>query len=127
MMFVYIITCDGGDLGDCFYVGTWGGDSASTRFFQHKQGRGSKFTKKYPPKSFQVVGRYSNSEGMRVENQITINLLREFGFRRVRGGNYLNMQQNCHTLSALKWWLPHCLQDDLQKGVLGFPDPVPVF
>ena len=123
-LYVYIITCDGGNLGHCYYVGTWGGDCSKTRFLQHKNKLGSKFTQKYPPISFEVVGVFPTSVGMRVENETTVRLIRQYGFRRVRGGNMLNMKADCYQLSSLQWWLPHELQKELLAGVLGDPDPV---
>ena len=125
-LYVYVITCDGGELGDVFYVGTWAGDNAQTRFLQHKNNLGSKFTRKYPPKTMRIVGYYQMSIGMRIENETTVAIIRKHGLRRVRGGDMLNMRPDCHQLSALQWWLPGSLQAPLLSGELGVPDP-PIF
>ena len=124
-VFVYRITCDGGKLGDCFYVGTWGGANPITRYDQHKTGAGSKFTRKYKPISYDIVGHYPHGEALCVEKDESVRLMRKYGFRRVRGGNMLNMQKDCYTLTALRWWVDCRLQNDLLLGLLGIPDPAP--
>ena len=123
-VFVYRVKCDGGPLGDCYYVGTWGGNDPITRFEQHKSGAGSRFTRKYKPISYEVVGHYPRGEALRVENDETVRLMKIHGFRRVRGGNMLNMTPNCHTLRSLLWWVDFRLQTDLLAGLLGTPDSV---
>ena len=125
-LYVYIVTCNGGDLGDCYYIGTWGGDHPKTRYNQHKIGIGSYFCQKYPPTSYKVYGRFPINIAMRLENDVTCEYMRKYGFRRVRGGNMLNMQPNCYSLSSLRWWLDGRLQSDLESGLLGLPDPVAV-
>ena len=120
--FVYVVRCDGGSLGDCFYIGTWGGDDPKTRFLQHKSGIGSYFCKKYPAKSYTVVGHYLTHIAYKIENDVTVDYMRKYGFRRVRGGNMLNMKPNCYSLSALRWWLDGRLRNDLETGRLGLPD-----
>ena len=120
--YVYVVTCDGGDLGDCFYIGTWGGDNARTRYLQHKNGLGSFFCKKYPPKGYKVYGKYPGHIAARIENDLTCEYMRKYGFRRVRGGNMLNMKKGCYQLSSLRWWLDGRLRNDLESMKLGIPD-----
>ena len=124
--YVYIVRCDGGKLGDCFYIGTWGGDNPEVRFQHHKNGCGSKFCKKYKPIDFKIHSRVLNSMAYRVESEVTCQYMKKYGFRRVRGSNMLNMQPNCHYLSSLRWWLDPSLQKDLDAGLLGLPDSIAV-
>ena len=125
LIFVYIVTCDGGTLGHCFYIGTWGGYNPKTRFLHHKSGHGSKFCNKYKPISFEVHGRYPSEKAMRLENTLTCDYIRKYGFRRVRGGNMLNMKPDCYQITALRWWLDGRLQTALECGLLGTPDRKP--
>ena len=119
---IYIITCDGGDLGNCYYVGVWGGDNVSIRFKQHVRGVGSIFTNKYKPLSYEVHSRVPNADGFRVEQDVTVDMMRKHGFRRVRGGSMMNMRPDCYTLSSLRWWLDYRLRSELETGGLGLPD-----
>ena len=120
--YVYVVRCDGKKLGDCFYIGTWGGDNPHTRFKHHLSGEGSIFCRKYKPIDYKIHAKVPNAKAYRVENDLTIEYIRKYGFRRVRGGNMLNMRPNCYHLSSLRWWLDRELQPALEAGLLGIPD-----
>ena len=121
-VYVYVIRCDGGELGNCFYIGTWGGDHPKTRFLHHKSGHGSAFCRRYPPIDYTIYAKVLNENAPSVENEVTISYIRKYGFRRVRGGNMLNMKPNCYQISSLRWWLDAKLQLALEAGHLGVPD-----
>ena len=121
--FVYVVKCRVSRDKIGYYVGTWCGRDVKTRWSQHKALKGSKFTRKYPPISFMLVGRFASSVANRLENKLTTYYIKKVGFRYARGGNHLNMRENCHQLAELRWWLPGSLQPLLEKGLLGEPDP----
>ena len=119
--YVYVIKCDcEGEIG--YYVGTWGGHRLETRIYQHFSGNGSRFTRKHKPVAFIKVGRFPNGTARRYEDRLTEYYLEKVGFRRARGGNYLNMKQNCYEIAQLRWWLPSRLHPLLEAGRLGEPD-----
>ena len=123
---VYVVKCDVGSGKIGYYVGIWGGERCEARMYQHFNGVGSRFTKKYRPISFMKIGYFKNEVAVRLENILTAFYLKKVGFRHCRGGNHLNMKKNCHQLTQLIWWLPFSLRPDLISGRLGTPDPSPV-
>ena len=124
--YIYLAKCDGKELGTCFYIGTWAGPRIQTRFEMHKSGKGgSQFCQRYKPFAFKILGRCKTIRAAQdIENIITENYILRYGFRRVRGGDMLNMRRDAHTMANLKWWLTPRLQPFLLSGALGSPDPV---
>jgi predicted GIY-YIG superfamily endonuclease len=126
--YVYLALCDGGVLGTCYYIGTWAGKDPQTRFNMHKTGQGgSRFCQRYKPFAFEVLARCNTIRAAQnLENKITEDYIIRYGFRRVRGGDMLNMRKDCYTLANLSWWLTPRLRPYLRTGLLGCPVP-PVF
>ena len=124
MYLIYEIKCE----GSCpnlpnFYIGSCLRDP-TTRFQEHCNGRGARFTQKYKPISFKILKTmYCTKHQLFVEeHKITLDYISRYGFRRVRGGNFVNMRHDCHTMTKLKWLL-HPLKTKLLMGRLGCPDP----
>ena len=125
LVFVYVVKCCVSPTILGYYIGTWGGDNVNFRLSEHFRGRGSNFTKKYPPISSICVGRFEKGVASRLENLLTAYYMKKVGFRYCRGGNHLNMRPNCHQISQLKWWVPGGLLPLLYSGALGTPDLAP--
>ena len=92
--FVYLVKCDGKALGTCYYVGTWAGRCIKRRFHMHFTGKGgSQFCQKYKPFAYEVLARCDTiREAQRLETKVTEDYILQYGFRRVRGGDMLNMR-----------------------------------
>ena len=122
MGFIYKIQCKNPKNNDTnfWYIGSCY-KPPETRIREHFSGNGSKFTRKYHPVSWEII-RNDPGDGrdlrLKREHQITLDYVKEFGFRRVRGGDFVNMRPTCHTLKELLWFL-NPLKKELLAGKLG--------
>ena len=118
---VYEVECKHSCLGPRYYIGYCMKDPKE-RYDEHCRGEGAKFCRKYPPIRFRILEEHpEKAHLLRREHQITLDYVRRFGFRRVRGGNFVNMRKDCHTLHNLLWLLKP-LKPLLLAGRLGCPD-----
>jgi len=87
MVNIYVLKLKGGK----YYVGKT--NHTIQRFNQHQTGGGAKWTKKYP-----MVDLFAFHYGMKDsdENKITIQMMRKYGVKNVRGGSWtkVDMTQN---------------------------------
>ena len=87
MVNIYVLKLKSGK----YYVGKT--NHTFQRFNQHHTGSGAKWTKKYP-----VVDLFDFHHGMKDsdENKITIQMMKKYGVKNVRGGSWtkVNMSQN---------------------------------
>ena len=87
MVNIYVLKLKSGK----YYVGKT--NHTFQRFSQHQTGSGAKWTKKYP-----VVDLFAFHHGMKDsdENKITIQMMKKYGVKNVRGGSWtkVNMTQN---------------------------------
>ena len=60
------------------------------RINQHVQGRGSQVTKKFKPKSFEIVDEVPGYFSSEVEQYHTEKNIKKYGYNNVRGGVYTN-------------------------------------
>ena len=117
MFSVYVIVCE----DDHYYIGAWGGD-VHTRFLQHAEGKGARFTQVHKPLSYSILERCPRKKVYKREHEWTLNYVRKYGFRKVRGGNWLSMQPDCYTPRTL-FFLLGSLKPEIQAGLLGKVDP----
>jgi predicted GIY-YIG superfamily endonuclease len=123
---IYLIKCK----GTCpnlpnFYIGSYRGD-VEKRFLEHKNRIGAKFTQRFEPISYEIleIVTTNRAELYKREHTITLNFVKKYGFRRVRGGNWVNMRPDCYLLRNLIWLLSP-LKSEIKLGLLGCPDPSP--
>ena len=76
---VYVLKCE----DDCFYVGI--SLHFNTRIAQHMGGRGSKWTRLHKPVT---VDRVVIPATKKTEDDITLEYMRRYGWRKVRGGRW---------------------------------------
>ena len=84
-----------------YYVGI--STNLNYRLAQHFSGKGSKWTKLHPPVDLVDVRIIPGDVSVTVwENQITMQLMRKYGYKNVRGGSYcsLVMKSPPHSLST---------------------------
>jgi len=79
---IYILQCKGGK----YYVGKTA--DVMRRFEQHKNGKGSAWTKKYPPVRLMECKPMTSPHD---ENNITKDMMEKYGVENVRGGSYTQM------------------------------------
>lgn len=87
---VYVLALEGGR----FYVGQ--GINLKRRFTQHAEGEGSSWTRLHPPVAMIEVipTAYADSKVADAkENEVTIDYMRRFGWRNVRGGFFCNTDE----------------------------------
>ena len=122
MGFIYRLQCHDPATQDCnyWYIGS-SFTPPETRIKEHFAGHGAKFTKRYPPIAWDIL-RDDPGDGrslrLKREHQITLDYVKQHGFRRVRGGDFVNMRPTCHTLTELLWFL-NPLRKELLAGELG--------
>jgi predicted GIY-YIG superfamily endonuclease len=125
MGFIYRLQCKDPNTNDenYWYIGS-SFKPPEARIQEHFEGGGAKFTKRYPPISWEIL-RNDPSDGrparLKREHAITLEHIKQHGFRRVRGGDFVNMRPTCHTLCELLWFLSP-LKDELLAGQLGVWD-----
>ncbi len=119
-MIIYALQCE----ENKYYVGSTRG-SARNRFLKHVRGEGAKWTRRYRPISYKVLER-TDSRIDSKEHAWTVKYVQKFGFRNVRGGNYVSMQPDCYTERALHYFL-YPIKSELQEGLYGVLDPQPGF
>jgi predicted GIY-YIG superfamily endonuclease len=93
MVNIYILELEGGK----YYVGKT--NNTFKRFNQHTNHGGAKWTKKHPP-----VDLYDFHRGMKDadENRITIQMMREFGVKNVRGGSWTKVDMTDQEIGKLE-------------------------
>ena len=124
---VYVIMCQ----GTCknlpnFYIGSYCALDPYSRFQAHLDGFGARFTQKFVPLSYKIVEYCTTSQAdlLKLEEKITHEHIVRYGFRRVRGGNWVNMRRDCYKLQNLLWLFGATqLKIPLLQGQLGCPDP----
>jgi predicted GIY-YIG superfamily endonuclease len=79
---IYVLQCKGGK----YYVGKTA--DVMRRFEEHKSGKGSAWTKKYPPVRLMECKPMTSAHD---ENNITKDLMKTHGVENVRGGSYTQM------------------------------------
>ena len=119
-MIIYALQCE----EHKYYVGRTRG-SARNRFLKHVRGDGAKWTRRYRPISYKVLER-TDSRVDSKEHAWTVKYVQKYGFRNVRGGNYVSMQTDCYTERALYYFL-YPIKSELQAGLYGVLDPQPGF
>ena len=125
MGFIYKIQCNdpGTNDNNYWYIGS-SFLHPKKRIKDHFNGIGAKFTKRYPPISWEIL-REDPDDGRTIrlkrEHKITLDHVEQHGFRRVRGGDFVNMRKTCHTLKELLWFLSP-LKEKLLNGELGVWD-----
>ena len=92
MVNIYILQLEDGK----FYVGKT--NHTMQRFNQHNDGKGAKWTKKYP-----MVDIYDFHRDMRDsdENRITMQMIRQFGAANVRGGSWTKVDMSRAEIRSL--------------------------
>lgn len=84
--YVYALKCH----DNHYYIGQT--TNHSKRALQHLKGKGSWFTRKYPPIQTLEIITYHNitvPECMRYENELTEKYITQYGLDNVRGGDYI--------------------------------------
>ena len=73
-----------------FYVGMTTRNLA--RIWEHVEGEGAKWTKKYPPMKGKEVKTMNDELFPFDENRITLEMMRDYGIQNVRGGSWCQMK-----------------------------------
>ena len=120
-MIIYAITCEQGK----FYIGSTQ-RTMEIRYLEHKNGEGSKWTHLYKPISFKILENCSVHKLYSREHEWTIKYVQKYGFRNVRGGNYLSMKPDCYTKFALFYFLSP-IKKEIAAGLHGRIDSAPGF
>lgn len=74
---------------DCYYIGI--SSNLNYRLAQHESGGGSKWVKLHKFKSLLEV-RYPVTNGL--EDKVTLEYMKKFGYDKVRGGSYSKVSMN---------------------------------
>ena len=108
---------------ECFYVGAT--KNYTYRIHQHfAHDGGSKWCNLHAPVEVVYMKKHDSYKlAFADEKKKTVELMREHGFRKVRGADALNTQPNCYTRAALSFWIPSELREDALAGLLGEIDP----
>lgn len=107
---VYVLKLQGGN----YYVGK--SDDIIARYQQHLEGRGSAWTKKYPP--LQLVESRDNVSPFE-EDKVTKEYMAKYGIDKVRGGSYCQIDLSEFHMEALKmelWGASDCCSQCGRKG-----------
>ena len=113
-MFIYVIHCE----NKKFYIGST--KNMKIRFKQHCDGEGSKFTRVYKPIRYEIL-QTCDKYVHKIEHEWTVKYVLQYGFRNVRGGNWLSMRDDCYTERTL-YYLLYSIKDQISQGLLGEVD-----
>ena len=93
MVNIYVLKLKGGK----YYVGKT--DHTFQRFNQHQTGSGAKWTQKH-----KVVDLFTFHHGMRSadENKITIQMMKKYGVKNVRGGSWTKVNMSANEIQRLE-------------------------
>ena len=96
MVAIYVLRLERGK----YYVGMT--RKNVERIWQHIDGKGAAWTKKYPPKDGKEI--LSFVDGLRVadENRITIEMMGKYGIKNVRGGDWCRVKMPSKQISELR-------------------------
>ena len=61
-------------------------------------------------------------EAFKDEQKKTIEYMRKYGMRHVRGADALNCRDDCYTSQSLSFWIPATLREEALAGKLGVVD-----
>jgi predicted GIY-YIG superfamily endonuclease len=89
---LYILQCESGK----YYVGKTA--DVMRRYEEHKSGKGSAWTKKYPPTRLMECRAITGSHD---ENNMTKDLMKKYGVNNVRGGTYTQLVLPDELMKAL--------------------------
>ena len=121
-MIIYVIKCE----QEKYYIGSTQ-RSMELRYPEHKNGEGSKWTRTYKPISYKILeNNCPLNKLFSREHEWTIKYVQRYGFRNVRGGNYLSMKPDCYTKFALFYFLSP-IKKEIAEGLHGLLDPAPGF
>ena len=112
MYYIYAITCENGH----YYIGS--SPNPESRFLDHLAGNGSKFTQKHKPVSYKILEETNRTKVYSLEHRWTEKYVLKYGFRNVRGGNWLSMREDCYTERTLFFMLGR-LKKEIKSGSLG--------
>jgi len=90
---VYVLQCKSGK----YYVGKT--TDVMRRFEEHKSGKGSAWTKKYPPARLMECKPMTSPHD---ENNMTKDLMKKYGVENVRGGSYTQMDLPDELVKAIR-------------------------
>ena len=100
----------------CYYVG-YSADP-ETRIASHFLGRGAQWTRVHPPIAVESL----QPGDEKLENVVTIALMAKYGYKRVRGGRYLEVCMPCAPPPILKAYAikpPPPLPDEVEVETVG--------
>ena len=115
-MIIYAITCEKGK----YYIGSTQ-RSMEVRYSEHKNGQGSRWTRIYKPICYEILETCPLNKLYSREHEWTIKYVQKYGFRHVRGGNYLSMKPDCYTKFALFYFLGE-IRSEIEAGQHGLID-----
>lgn len=101
---VYVIELRNGEGETGWYVGIT--DDPERRFKQHRSGNGSDFTKEHEIVDMHTVGRGGRGVAERIEDQLTLSLMHEYGRGAVQGGKYSRSSTRGHDRDRTKAHMP---------------------
>ena len=84
------------------------------RIWQHIDGKGAAWTKKYPPKEGNEMLSFQDGLKASDENRITIEMMAKYGIKNVRGGEWCRVKMHSKTISELNRKI-RSLQNGKQK------------
>ena len=79
----YVLKCE----DDCYYIGIT--HNLNQRLAQHFSGQGAKWTKLHKP--LQLIETHYPAT-RQTEEEVTLDIMREFGWEKVRGGKYCSVR-----------------------------------
>jgi predicted GIY-YIG superfamily endonuclease len=108
---LYVLKLQGGR----FYIGTTG--NLEKRINDHFEGRGSDWTKDYPPERVLVRTIYNTKElAIDAETRMTALYILKYGINYVRGGPFVSpFYYGEKDVSLLSSIIGHCLDDNMKK------------
>ena len=72
------------------------------RVLAHLDGKGAKWTKKYPPSSSKPILRFEEGLKASDENRITLETMAKYGVKNVRGGDWCKVQMTRKDIRSLQ-------------------------
>ena len=111
----------------CYYVGCSKTHNLKLRVSQHFSGdASSKWCRLHKPIRQIYYAEFDDYyEAFKDEHRKTVELMRKYGIRKVRGADALNTRHDCYQKHNL-FWVPVELRDLARQGKLGKLDPSPL-
>ncbi|MDA8839248.1 hypothetical protein N9N14_02055 [Candidatus Poseidonia alphae] len=72
------------------------------RIWQHIDGKGAAWTKKYPPKEGKEIVSFQDGLKVADEDRITLEMMSKYGVRNVRGGSWCRVNMSARQVSELE-------------------------